>query len=202
MKKFRRSVGIRIVKKYKELDKIPDIKNFTHFINCEISPDICPLYWEELEKVDDEDSKRYCKVCRNYVYRIDDEKSLEYASKTNECLAISVDLLEKLNGKWDKKIIENYEKRLLVSKLFLFFKTKYYDLWKNFKKEHLNYNEILEKIFKIILKEEIDFKFFIENNVDLIEIMDLISNYFDENLKIKYKEKRDELIFKINGLKK
>jgi hypothetical protein len=188
------STGVRVVKKYQELDKIPDIKNFKHFINCEISPDICPLSWDELERVDENDTKRYCKFCKNYVYRIDDEMSLKAASKTNECIAISVDLLEKINGRWDKKIIENYKKRLLISKLFLLFKVKYPKIWREFKEKNLDYEKILKEIFEMILDEKVDVKFFIDNNLDLVEVVNLIAKH--HNLKNK-----NELISKLNSFK-
>jgi hypothetical protein len=186
--------GIRVVKRYQELDKISDIKDFKHFINCEISPDICPMVWDELEKIEDEDKKRYCKFCKNYVYKIDNEETLKKYSNTDKCLAINEDLLEKISGKWDKKVIENYKKRLLISKLFLLFKAKYPKLWQEFKEKNLDYEKILEVIFKMILDEKIDIKFFIDNNLDLIKIVNLIAKH--HNLKNK-----NELISKINSFK-
>ena len=56
-----RTTGLRVIKKKEELKKNPiDTKNFKHFIDCEVYPDIWPILWEELTSTDDE-NKRYCK---------------------------------------------------------------------------------------------------------------------------------------------
>jgi len=109
LKKLPDATGISIISQYKKLNQIPDIKDFKHFINCEISPDICPMIWEELEKVEEKDEKRYCKFCNNYVYRVDDEEMLQKYMNTDKCLAININLLENLYGKWDEEVIENQD---------------------------------------------------------------------------------------------
>ena len=41
----RRTAGMRPAQYF----DIAPITDFTHFINCEISPTICPMQWEDLE---------------------------------------------------------------------------------------------------------------------------------------------------------
>ncbi len=191
---IKRPTGIQIIKKYNELDEIPNIENFKHFINCEISPDICPMTWEELEKVEEKDEKRFCKFCKNFIYRVDDEETLKKFQNKGKCLAINEKILEKLYGKWDEEIIENFQKRILISKLFLLFKTKYTKQWQNFKAKNFDYEQILKEIIKMILNNEIDFKYFIENDLDLFEVLDIIFKYIDDkNLKKEYESKKEEL---------
>jgi len=187
-------IGVKVIPQYNQLDQLPDTDNFKHFINCEISPDICPMVWEELEKVEEKDEKRYCKFCKNYVYKVDDEQTLQKYLNSNKCLAINEGLIEKLYGKWDKKILEKYEKRLLISKLFLLFKSKYKDYWKEFKKKNYDYEQILKEIFKLILDDKLDLNYFIDNNLDLLEVTDFIAkNIDDEELKKKYELKKSNI---------
>jgi len=194
LKKLPDATGISIIPQYKKLNQIPDIKDFKHFINCEISPDICPMMWEELEKVEGKDEKRYCKFCNNYVYRVDNEEILQKYTNTNKCLAINIDLLENLYGKWDKEVIEKYEKRLLISRLFLLFKSKYKNYWKQFKEKNYDYEQILKEIFKLILNEKLDLKYFIDNNLDVIEVMDFIEKHIgDKELKKEFNLKRNQI---------
>ena len=55
LKKRTRSVGVLVIRRKTELKKNPlDSKNFKHFIDCEVYPDICPILWEELAPTDDE----------------------------------------------------------------------------------------------------------------------------------------------------
>jgi len=192
LKKLPDATGISIIPQYKKLNQIPDIKDFKHFINCEISPDICPMIWEELEKVEEKDEKRYCKFCNNYVYRVDDEEMLQKYMNTDKCLAININLLENLYGKWDEEVIEKYKKRLLISRLFLLFKSKYN--WEQFKEKNYDYEQILKEIFKLILNEKLDLKYFLDNNLDVIEVMDFIAQHIDnEELKKAYNSKRNKI---------
>jgi len=195
-------IGFKIIPKYKQLDQIPNTENFKHFINCEISPDICPMIWEELEKVEEKDEKRYCKFCKNYVYKVDDKQTLQKYLNTNKCLAISENLINKLYGKWDEKVIENYKKRLLISKLFLLFKAKYKEYWNEFKKKNYDYEQILKEIFKLILDDKLDLNYFVDNEFDLLNTTDFIAeNIDDEELKKKFKLKRSEIVdIQLSGL--
>ena len=194
-----RTIGYIRVEKYKELDKIPTLKNFKHFINCEVSPELCPMTWEELEKFDEEDKKRFCKFCENYVYKVDNEDDLNKYKNSNKCLAINENLLETLEVKWDEEDKENFKKRLKISKLFLLFKSYYKDDWKHFKDKNYDYYQILKEIIKKLLNKNFEVSIFIENNVDIIKTLDFIMQYIeDEELKNEYKQKKDNLINFIN----
>ena len=99
--------------------KIAPINEFTHFIDCEISPAICPMQWEDLEQDFTSIDKRYCEYCDKYVYKVDNEFMMKKMQDENKCMAISSTLLERLNGKIDDDAYLNLEYRLSISTLFL-----------------------------------------------------------------------------------
>ena len=127
----RRLGGVRAI----NIAKIPNLTNLEHFIECEISPDVCPMLWEELD-VDFEDaSKRYCKHCDSYVYKADNEYMIEKLQNENKCMAIP------------ERLAPNpFKERLKLSKLFL--------LYKPYLDENMTYIEQL----KFILLELLDVK--------------------------------------------
>lgn len=47
---------------------IPSIDNFKAFINCNISPSICPMLWDELKDV--AEGVKYCIYCEKSVYEV------------------------------------------------------------------------------------------------------------------------------------
>ena len=163
-----RATGLRVVKKRKELKENPiDTKNFKHFIECEISPDICPILWEELTPTDNK-NKRYCKYCKREILKVDDKETLEKYQNTTQCLAISEKLLEEMNLTTN----ENLEKRLLFSKLFLVFKHNHPKYWNKIK-----FLDKEEQIIKMIEFIETNNKteLYQKNNVDLEEIQKILA---------------------------
>ena len=54
--------------------EIPSIDNFKAFINCNISPSICPMLWDELKDVDE--GVKYCIYCEKSVYEVSSIKGV------------------------------------------------------------------------------------------------------------------------------
>lgn len=91
--KRNRKIGTR---RYDEkIIEIPSIDNFKAFINCNISPSICPMLWDELKDVSE--GVKYCIYCEKNIYEVSSIKEYKQYLSQNECMAISYSLIENHN---------------------------------------------------------------------------------------------------------
>ena len=72
--------------------EIPSIDNFKAFINCNISPSICPMLWDELKDVSE--GVKYCIYCEKNIYEVSNIKEYKQYLSQNECMAIPYSLIE------------------------------------------------------------------------------------------------------------
>ena len=72
--------------------EIPSIDNFKAFINCNISPSICPMLWDELKDVSE--GVKYCIYCEKNIYEVSSIKEYKQYLSQNECMAIPYSLIE------------------------------------------------------------------------------------------------------------
>lgn len=190
----RKRIGMRPTQYF----EIAPITDFTHFINCEISPTICPMQWEDLEVDFSSQDKRHCEYCDKFVYKVDNEFMVKKMQDENKCMAISNTLLEKMNGKMGKEQYENLHDRLSLSMLFLLYKDNHQEEFKEFIDNDLNQEQILKAIIFDILnsyniKQTIEW--YSENGVDLETILhNVLINIDDEKFKLIVEEKIEKLI--------
>jgi len=178
--------------------KMAPINEFTHFIDCEISPAICPMQWEDLERDFSSLDKRYCEYCDKSVYKVDNEFMMKKMQDENKCMAISSTLVEKLNGKMNDDAYRNLEYRLLISKLFLVYKDVHQDEFKSFIENDFSQMLILKAILLDILNSydiEETFTWYAKRDIDLEMIFNhVLSNIEDEKFKKQVEEKIDRII--------
>lgn len=134
---------------------VPNINDFTHFMECEIAPNICPLSWESLEVDFENRNRRYCEYCAKYIYKADNEMMLQKLKDENKCMAISKQLFEKINGRIDEKRYENIQNRLIISKFFMFFKRYESNFYEKIQEENLSYERQLERMFLYVLNNNL-----------------------------------------------
>ncbi len=164
---MRRRLGVRPTIDY----DVPDISNFTHFLDCEVSPFICPMQWEELNIDFDNSDRRYCEYCDKYIFKVDNEYMLKEHNSNNECIAISNELLEKINGKTEQEKYNKLQNRLHLSKLYLVVKKYEPYFWETLQNENLSQEEILKKTITMILDTN-NINFYIEKNVNMRFILE------------------------------
>jgi len=192
----------KINKKRRYLGYIPtinhnvaDINDFTHFIECDISPTICPMQWEDLEIDFEDKDKRFCEYCGKFVYKADNEFMVDKLISENKCMAVSNQLIEKINGKIDEQRLKNLEDRLRVSKLFLVFKKYEPSAFEEFQKQSLTQEELLKQCilymfdrnYEVIEKYTnmgVDMQFIIEKIVPKIDD-DKFQEFIKQKLDIK-----------------
>ena len=182
---------------YKHFEISP-INDFTHFINCEVSPAICPMQWEDLEIDFSSQDKRHCQYCDKYVYKVDNEFMIHKMQDENKCMAVSNDLLEKINSKISQDQYLNLQNRLSLSRLFLVYKDNFQDKFQEFINNDFTQELILKAIILDILnsnniRETIEW--YAENSIDLeIILHQVLKNINDEEFKISVELKLDKLI--------
>jgi len=66
--------------------EIPSIDNFKAFINCNISPSICPMLWDELKYV--QEGVKYCIYCEKNIHEVSSIKEYKQYLSQNKCMAI------------------------------------------------------------------------------------------------------------------
>ena len=141
-------------------NEIPSINNFKAFINCNISPSICPMLWNELQDVSE--GIKYCIYCKKNVYETNNiEIYNEHLSK-NECMAISYSLIENHNKEIEiSDFLENDLIDLLKLSRF-FIVARYLDSYNEkfisstFSKELFLKNIITALIFRSDFEEELE----------------------------------------------
>ncbi len=175
---------------------IASINDFTHFIDCEVSPTICPMQWEDLEIDFSSQDKRHCEYCDKFVYKVDNEFMIQKMQDENKCIAITNHLLERIND--DK--YTNLQDRLLISKLFLVYKSYRKEEFQEFIDNDASQEFILKAIILDILnsydmKQTIEY--YNKNGVDLEKILfEILPSINDGKLKIQVEEKIEKLIKK------
>ena len=167
--KYNRRLGIRPSVDY----NIPDITNFSHFVECEIAPDICPMMWETMEVDFEDKERRHCDYCDKYVYKVDNEYMLEKFTSQNECIAISNNLLEQIHDKMDEKRHDNLQLRLIISKLFMHFKKNMPFEFNEMKNRSLSHEKILEEILLFSLETSV-IKSYIKSEVEIEKIYEIV----------------------------
>ncbi len=167
--KTRRTLGIMPTIEF----DIPDITEFTHYLECDISPSICPMQWEELDIDFDNNDRRFCEYCDKYIYKVDNEYMLKEHNQNNECIAISNDLLEKINDKIEQERYNKLQDRLHLSKLYLVVKKYESYFWQEIQKDELSQENILKKTIKMILEQD-DIDFYLQKGVDMQFIFEQI----------------------------
>lgn len=167
-----RKVGIR---PFVSIDDIPKVTNLTHFLDCEISPSICPMQYEELEIDFQDNSKRYCKYCEKYVYKVDNEFMLNKYTSEDKCIAITTELFEKINGKQSKDKYDNLENRLKLSRFYIELKREKPNFWEELIDQNLSSEDLLKKSIQEIL-----------DNRDFNTIEETIDSYIQKGIDMKF----------------
>lgn len=72
--------------------EIPLIDNFKAFINCNVSPSICPMLWDELQDV--AEGVKYCIYCEKNIYEVSSIKEYKQRLLQNECMAVPYSLID------------------------------------------------------------------------------------------------------------
>ncbi len=157
IKKRRRIIG-RYGPYPKDIE-IPSLDNFKAFINCDISPIICPMLWEELQDV--EESVKYCIYCKKNVYETNNIETYNEHLSKNECMSIPYSLIENHNK--EIEISDFLENDLIdLLKLSRFFIVAWYlnfgDKSKSstYSKELFLKNIISVLIFNLDFEEELE----------------------------------------------
>jgi len=126
--------------------EVAPVSDITHFMECDVSPAICPMRFEDLQVDITSPDRRHCKYCDKFVYKADNEYMVNKLQDEGKCMAISNTLLERMNGKMDERRYINLQNRLAVSKLFLVYKRyNRYD-YERFIDNKLTDEEILKAI--------------------------------------------------------
>lgn len=158
---------------------IPDVTNFSHFIECEIAPNICPMMWESMEVDYEDENRRYCEYCQKYIYKADNEYMIKKLSSENKCMAVSSYVLEKMHGKMDEKRYVNLQTRLTISKLFMYCKRFNPVEFKQMQERGLTYKEQLKEILLLALDQR-DLEKYIKMEVEVAQIYSLALEYGDD----------------------
>jgi hypothetical protein len=82
--------------------------------NCEFKLK-CPKEWESLKTNDSLENKRFCEVCQNVVYYVQNEEELAFRVWRNHCIAIPAELGRKI---FEKEIIKSASKPLMGHVVF------------------------------------------------------------------------------------
>lgn len=140
--------------------EIPPINNFKAFINCNISPSICPMLWDELKDV--QEGVKYCMYCEKSVYEVSNIKDYKQHLSKNECMAIPYSLIDehKQEVELSDVVEENLEDILKLSRFFIV--ARYLDSYdekfisSTFSKELFFKNIISVLIFHHNFEEELE----------------------------------------------
>jgi len=179
---------------------VASISDFTHFIDCEVSPAICPIQWENLEVDFSSKDRRHCKYCDKFVYKVDNEFMIQKMQNENKCMAISNNLLQKMNGKMDDITYKNLQDRLSISMLFLVYKDTHKEDFKEFVDNNFTQELILKAIILDVfnsynIKQTIEW--YAKNGVDLeIILHQVLSNINDDKFIMQVEEKIEKFIEK------
>lgn len=177
-KKRRRTLGVMPM-----IDlNIPDVSDFSHFIECEVAPNICPMVWEALQIDFDDQNRRYCDHCQKYVYRADNQKMIEKLSSENKCMAVSNIVLEKISGEMDENRYENLQKRLEISKLFIYFKKYYPHEYRSMQEKKVSSQNQLKEILLHALKEKAVANYIYQNEIGMEQIYLTALEYIDDEV--------------------
>ncbi|MEV9600226.1 hypothetical protein [Aliarcobacter butzleri] len=116
--KRNRMLGIFLLPENSEKE-IPSINNFKAFINCNISPSICPMLWDELKDVDE--GVKYCIYCEKSVYEVSSIKEYKQYLSQNKCMAVPYSLIDEHKQEVELSDIveEDLEDMLKLSRFFI-----------------------------------------------------------------------------------
>ena len=165
---------------YKIFD-IPEITQFDHFIECEVSPLTCPMRWEDLEIDFSDNNKRFCNHCEKYVYKANNITVVKKYKEQNLCMAITDDVLENINGKIEEEYYNKLFYRLEISKLFLNEKIYNAEEFQEWKDSKMSYKTILAKIIVNMLQDKSKIDFNIEDGINMKFIL-LAASYIKDDI--------------------
>ena len=149
---------------------------FTHFIECEVSPAICPMQWEDLQFDFQDINRRFCTYCERYVYVAENIVNYKKLQEEGKCVAVNEFLFKKLQNRYDEKHLERLEQRLKLSKLFLV--EKHYNSYEYSYEEDISYENLLILIITRIFESYNplqDINWYIEQGVDMRYIFEEIA---------------------------
>ncbi len=89
LNRFRKDYG----RPYQKSDKVG---MFEHYIFCKCA-NPSSLIWEKLEINIEQKDKRYCPECMCAVYKVDNKYMFEKRTAKDNCIAVSIDFIFKLN---------------------------------------------------------------------------------------------------------
>jgi|GEM_PF-4315919 len=98
---------------------IPKLDDFSHFIECDLFPSICPMLWEELQIDFNDPNRRFCDHCERYVHKVDNLQNYTRLTESKECVSVSQIFLKTLDKRIDEEYLSNIEYKMKVTKLFL-----------------------------------------------------------------------------------
>jgi hypothetical protein len=162
---------------------VADINNFTHFIECNISPTICPMQWEDLDIDFNDKNKRHCEYCDKFVYKADNKIMIEKLLSENKCMAVSNHIIDDLNGVMSEQKYENLQNRLKISMFFLVVKKYEPVAFEEFQKEKLTQEELLKKCILFIFDTnniKYAIKKYIDKGADMQFILETIVPKIDD----------------------
>ena len=165
---------------YKIFD-IPELTQFDHFIECEVSPLTCPMRWEDLNIDFSDQNKRFCNYCEKYVYKANNVNVVQKYKEQNLCMAITSDVLEKMNGKIEEEYYNKLFYRLEISKLFLNEKIYNAEEFQEWKDSKMSYKTILAKIIVNMLLDKNKIDFNIEDGINMKFIL-LAASYIKDDI--------------------
>lgn len=162
--------------------------DFDNFIECEVSPDICPIIWDNLFSIENFEDRRYCKYCDKTVYKVDNMNLFKQLQDNNKCMVISKEIFENINGKIDKVKYTLLKNRLKLSKLFLVIKHHNYESCIN--KDRTFKEKLKDIVMKVFTEDKPsnEIKWLEEKGVDMNFILqEIVLKEFDNDFITKYK---------------
>jgi len=173
---------------------ISDINNTSSFIECDVSPDICPMKWENLEKIESQDKKRYCEYCDKNIFLVNEKNQIKEFKEENKCMAVPISIVEQMNKDRDIEDYQKLENNLKLSMLFLVAKKQEVSLFEEIKGLNLSREQILKKIIINICNSD-NFiqrvKLYQSKNVDLEFITTQILLKIEDDI---FKQKINKII--------
>jgi len=162
--------------------------DFDNFIECEVSPDICPLIWDSFSFIENFEDRRYCKYCDKTVYKVDNMNLFKELQDNNKCMVISKEIFENVNGKIDKEKYALLKNRLKLSELFLV--VKHYSYESNINKNRTYKEKLKDIVIEIFSEPEplINIEWLENKGVDMRFIFkEILLKEFDDTFIKKYK---------------
>ena len=157
--------------------KTIDLTEYSYYIGCDVSPDICPLFWNELSSSNSNKNRRYCTICNKDIYKVNTKLLINKFLLEQKCIAISKAFLYEINCSIDEEKYECLEDRLIISRVFIFYKKYYRGVWGEIKFHNLSYENKLKIILDDIMNEDYKIKICLKKDLDKRFILKLFLKY-------------------------